>query len=101
MVRFLHLRFSCGLPCARVFPVKNTRNVAHSLSRDLRGRLCRKALRSPCLWEIGRQGRPKICVPSDHHYHGSGEEHLTPPSIVPSYRFSSTRTSSCHSHVTR
>src|SRR5438445_9918728 len=59
MVRFLHLRFSCGFPCARVFPVKNTRNVAHSLSRDLCGRLCRKALRSPCLWEIGRQDRPK------------------------------------------
>src|SRR5437773_8593690 len=101
MVRFLHLRFSCGLPCARLLPVINTRNVAHSLARDLRGRLCRKALRSPCLWEIGRQGRPKICVPSDHHYHGIRDDHHRPPSILPSYRSSSTRNSSFHSHATR
>src|SRR5207247_9175671 len=82
-------------------PVKNTRNVADSLSRDLRGRLCRKALWSPCLWEIGRQGRPKICVPSDHHYHGIRDDHHRPPSILPSYRSSSTRNSSFHSHATR
>src|SRR5438132_921875 len=101
MVRFLHLRFSCGFPCARVFPVKNTRNVAHSLSRDLCGRLCRKALRSPCLWEIGRQDRPKICVPSDDHYHGIRDDHHRPPSILPNYRSSGTRNSSFHSHATR